>query len=66
MTVKILTPEGGTPTYHLVIALRNEIIGSITFKNKTDAEHFQQMYNTLQPLGFGFLDLHIDVTDDEG
>lgn len=65
MTVKIITPDGGTPTYHFVIALRGEVIGSITFKDKKDLEHFQHAYNTIVPLGFGSLQLDIDTTDDE-
>ncbi len=65
MTLKILTPEGGIPTYHLVIALRGKVIGSITFEEKNDLDHFLQMYKTIQPLQFGYLELQIDTKDDE-
>jgi hypothetical protein len=65
MTVKILTPEGGTPNYVVLLALRNEIIGNIIFKNKDDLDNFLQMYKTLQPIGFGQLELNIDTRDDD-
>jgi hypothetical protein len=65
MTVKIITPEGGTPAYHLAIALRGKIIGSLTFEEKNDLDHFLQMYRTITPLGYGYLQLNIDTSEDE-
>jgi hypothetical protein len=64
MSPNIKTPEGGEANYVLLIALRNEIIGTIIFKSKEDKENYLQMYHTLNPLGFGSLDLHIDVKED--
>ena len=66
MTVKIITPEGGTPQYVFLIALRNNIIGNVTFTNKKDLEHFNEAFKPLLELGFGMLNLEIDGTPDEG
>ena len=65
MTVNIITPEGGSKNYVFMIALRNEIIGNVIFKDKKDLEHFKEKFDELQPLGFGCLQLNIDCQDDD-
>jgi hypothetical protein len=62
-TTKINTPIGGSPNYHVALALRDNVIGSITFKNCDDLNHFKMVYAVLEPLGFGFLELHIDCEE---
>lgn len=65
MTLKVITPEGGQPSYHIALALRNRIIGSVTFENKNDLDIFLQAYEPLGAYKFGLLELHIDCTEDE-
>lgn len=64
MTVKIIIPEGGKPQYIMAIAVRGDIIGSITFTNQKDLEHFNQAFESLIPLGFGSIRLDIDTYED--
>lgn len=64
MTVNIITPEGGSKTYVILIALRNEIIGNIIFKDKKDVDDFKQNYAPLQEIGYGHMQLNIDTQGD--
>lgn len=61
---KLKTQKSGSSTYHFIIALRDEILGGITFKEKEDLVNFKKAYESLANLGFGSLSLEIDTKED--
>ena len=63
MTYKITTPDGGEPQYLRALALRDKIIGSITFTSNEDKKIFMEAYSKIEHEGFGSVTLEIDTID---
>lgn len=63
--ISIETPKGGEPVYHLVLALNDIVIGSVTLKTSHDRNTFLTHYNKLAALGYGFIEMQIDTEESE-
>lgn len=63
--VRIETPKGGEPVYHLVLSVNDNVVGSVTFKDAVDRNTFLTHYNLLAPLGYGYIEMQIDTENTE-
>ena len=58
--IKIITPKGGEPTWIVVLAWADTVLGSLTFKDKGSMDMFLEKYLQLSEAGFGLLKFDID------
>lgn len=58
--VNIKTPKGGKPTWVVVPACKDEVLGSLTFHDHVILDLFLAKYRELDAHGFGLLTFSID------
>jgi hypothetical protein len=58
--VSIQTPESGNPLWILHICCKDDIIGTLYFKDEESLKEFKDIYNLLNNLKWGLMQLDID------